>query len=82
MQLYRFWAEFETYKVQDKKQLEEIMNELVRLDPSPDNWVNYISYEKYFGDPTSIRKVFKRSIEYCKTDKKMLSVKWIEWESM
>ena len=82
MQLYRFWAEFETYKVQDKKQLEEIMNELVRLDPSPDNWVNYISYEKYFGDPLSIRKVFKRSIEYCKTDKKMLSVKWIEWESM
>lgn len=81
LQIYKFWAEFETYKTQEKKQMEQIMNELVRIDSSPEMWLTYITYQKYFGDPTSIRKLFKRSIEYCKTEKKMLSIKWIEWES-
>jgi len=58
------------------------MNDLIRIESTPDNWLVYISYVKYFGDQTSIRKIFKRSIEYCKTEKRMLSVKWIEWESM
>ena len=58
------------------------MNELVKLDSSLENWLNYISYEKNFGEKNSIRKIFKRSIEYCKTDKKILSEKWLDWERM
>ncbi len=58
------------------------MNELVRVESTAETWLSFISYMKYFGDPISIRKTYKRSIEYSKTDKKVLSEYWLEWESM
>lgn len=79
---YKIWAEFETYKIRNKSQMEKIMNQLIKLESTVDIWFDYISYEKYFGDLNSIRKIYKKAIEYCKKDKKLISEKWLNWENM
>jgi hypothetical protein len=58
------------------------MNRVVKLNPSSNNWKTYINYEKYFGNVDSLRKVYKRALEYCKDDKDYFSENWILWEKI
>ena len=59
-----------------------MINRIVKLNPSADNWKTFIFYEKYFGDVESIRKAYKRSLEYCKEEKDYFSENWIMFEKM
>lgn len=77
----KIWVEFETYITNDKKQMEEIMNQVIKMDNSLDTWLDYISYEKYFGDMKSITKIYKKAFEYCK-NKKNIGERWQAWENM
>lgn len=56
------------------------MNKIVKKSSCYENWNKYINYEKHFCDIKSIRKVFKRAVEYSKDQKFKLAVDWIEWE--
>ena len=62
--------------------MEKIMNQLIKIELSSDIWFDYISYEKYFGDNNSIRKIYKKGFEYSKKEKKSISEKWLKWENM
>ena len=80
--IYFIWNEFETYTVKDKSKMNEIMDKIVRKNRDSDVWQLYITYEKYFGDVNSIRKVYKRAIEYSNDNKELFSQSWIQWEKM
>lgn len=80
--IYSIWIEFEVYKVKDHAMFTQLVNKLVKLNSSPDNWRKFINYEKYFGDVVAIRKAFKRAVEYSREDKEKLSENWISWEKM
>jgi hypothetical protein len=54
----------------------------VRKSRDPDIWERYINYEKYFGDTVSIRKIFKRAIEYSSENKDKFTDRFIQWEKM
>lgn len=76
------WAEFEVYKVKDKFKMTEIMEKLVRTMKDVSVWELYISYEKHFGDIISVRKLYKRAVDFSKEDKDYLSTLWVQWEKM
>ncbi len=72
IKILSIWAEFEVYKVRDYYNMYEIMNRIVKTDSSAENWKTFINYEKYFGNPETIRKIYKRAVEYSKEDKVFL----------
>jgi hypothetical protein len=76
------WSEFETYVSKDKAKMEEIMERVVRKNSDTSTWILYLTYEKYFGDKNSIRKIYKRAIEYSPNDKQLFSDGWNQYEKM
>jgi hypothetical protein len=76
------WAEFEVYKVMEECQINDIMNRLVKLNPTADNWKIYVNYQKVLDDKEGIRKTYKRALEFCKMEKEYFSENWIMWEKM
>jgi hypothetical protein len=82
IKLYLIWAEFEVYKSRDKEKMIEIMNKVLSLECSANNFYTFISYEKIFGDIGSIRKTFKRAVEYASEENDTISEKWISWEKL
>jgi len=80
--IYSIWLEFEVYKVKDYTMFTQLINKVVKINSSSENWRMFINYEKYFGDINSIRKAYKRAVEYSKEDKEKFSESWISWEKM
>jgi hypothetical protein len=62
--------------------MRDIMEILVRKVKTPEVWEKYIYYEKYFGDISAIRKIYKRAIEYSKEHKDKFTELYIQWEKM
>ena len=75
-------AEFEVYKAKDENQMNDLMNRIVKISPTAENWRIYISYSKYFGNVENIRKIYKRALGFCKEDKNLLAEAWVMWEKM
>lgn len=76
------WAEFEVFKVMEESKINDIMNRVVKLSPTADNWKIYVNYQKVLDDREGIRKTYKRALEFCKEEKDYFSENWIMWEKM
>jgi hypothetical protein len=78
----QIWVDFEVYKSKDESQMNELMNRVVKLDPTADNWKLFLNYAKVFGNSESIRKVYKRALSFCKDEKNLFAEAWVMWEKM
>ena len=56
--IYKIWAEFETYKIRSKIQMEKIMNKLIKLESSVDIWFKNNLLITFLSD-TPLLKDFK-----------------------
>jgi DNA-directed RNA polymerase subunit F len=78
------WAEVEAYKVQDRKKVQELMEEYVKSNGQQVMaWANYIKLMRVFPEhEQSLRGLFKRGINIVKdvSGRLMLSDLWLEWE--
>jgi hypothetical protein len=76
------WAEVESYKLQDKKKMQEIMEDYVKHHGHQTMaWANYIKLMRVFPDhEKNLRGLFKRGIQVVKDNKAVLAELWLDWE--
>eukprot|EP00347_Sterkiella_histriomuscorum_P009820 403339762 len=76
------WAEVEAYKISDKKQVQEIMEQFVTQNGlQMISWANYIKLMRVFPDhEKTLRGLFKRGLQFVKDNKAQLGELWLEWE--
>ncbi|CDW90873.1 squamous cell carcinoma antigen recognized by t-cells 3 [Stylonychia lemnae] len=75
-------AEVEAYKIQDKKQVQELMEDYVKQNGyQMMSWANYIKLMRVFPDhEKTVRGLFKRGLQIARDNKVLLAELWIEWE--
>lgn len=78
------WVEVEAYKIQDRKKVQELMEEYVKRNGAQlMSWANYIKLMRGFPDhEKAVRGLFKRgiSIVHEVQSKSQLAELWLEWE--
>jgi tetratricopeptide (TPR) repeat protein len=82
IKILNIWADFEVYKAKDEIQMNELMNRVVKLEPSAESWKAFLNYTKVFGNVESIRKVYKRALSFCKDEKNLFAEAWVMCEKM
>ena len=62
--------------------MKEVMEVLVRMTEDNTYWKNYINYIKSFGEIKDIRTIFKRAIQFSKSDKIDFCQNFISYEKL
>jgi hypothetical protein len=83
LKIYMVWAEFEAYKAKDADKMKEIMEKAIRICAGDEHyWSCYLEYLKHFGSIKEIRGIYKRAVQYVKSEKLAYSQYWVAWEKM